>query len=108
MPDPAIVKCYVTIWEFHVRARHEIQFQNIYGPNGEWGQLFAKAEGFIRTELNRDVNDPLRYVTLDYWRSKEAYQSFRQQFQAEYLKIDHRCERLTDKEEQVGEFQIVD
>jgi heme-degrading monooxygenase HmoA len=98
---------YLTIWEFRVRAGCESQFEAVYRPNGEWVQLFVQAQGFIKTELNHDLNDPRRYLTLDYWSSKEAYETFREQYRAEYTALDQRCEGLTERETAVGIFERV-
>ena len=88
---------HLTIWEFYVPSGSESQFETVYGPNGEWVQLFAQAQGFIKTELNHDLNDPRRYLTLDYWSSKEAYETFREQYRAEYAMLDQRCGGLTER-----------
>ena len=95
---------YLLVWEFHVRPRRESEFETIYGPNGQWEQFFMKADGFIRTELNRDFNNPRRYLTLDYWTSKDAYEKFHEQHRAEYKAIDQRCEGLTERETPLGAF----
>ena len=99
---------YLTIWEFRVRAGCESEFQSVYGPHGDWVRLFSKAQGFIRTELNHDLNVRRRYLTLDYWRSKEAYETFREQYRAEYTALDQRCEGLTERETAVGVFKMAD
>jgi heme-degrading monooxygenase HmoA len=96
---------YLLVWEFYVRAGCESQFENLYGPGGDWIQLFTKADGFIKTELRRDVENSRRYLTLDYWSSKEVYESFRQQYREEYRKIDRRCEGLTERETALGAFE---
>jgi heme-degrading monooxygenase HmoA len=98
---------YLTIWEFRVRAGCENEFESVYGPRGDWVRLFSKVQGFIRTELNHDLNDRHRYLTLDYWSSKEAYETFRERHQAEYRTLDQRCERLTERETAVGIFERV-
>jgi heme-degrading monooxygenase HmoA len=98
---------YLLIWEFHVRRGRENQFKIAYGPNGDWVQLFSKAQGFIRTELNHDLNHPRRYLTFDYWSSLQAYENFRQQHREQYTAIDQRCEGLTETEVPLGSFEIV-
>jgi heme-degrading monooxygenase HmoA len=99
---------YLVVWEFQVPPGSEQKFEAIYGSTGDWVQLFSKAEGFIRTELNHDLNNPRRYLTFDYWSSKAAYESFRQQHQEEYAAIDRHCEGLTEKETALGIFTGVD
>jgi heme-degrading monooxygenase HmoA len=98
---------YLTIWEFRVRAGCESRFESIYGPDGDWVRLFSEAQGFVRTELIHDLNDRRRYLTLDYWSSKEAYETFREQYRAEYTALDQRCEGLTECETAIGIFERV-
>ena len=98
---------YLVIWQFRPRPGLEQLFERAYGPHGPWARLFATAEGFVRTELNRDLKDLRRYLTLDCWASKEAYESFRAKYAAEYAAIDQECEALTDEEKPLGEFSRV-
>jgi len=95
---------YVIVWEFIIRAECANEFEAIYGPQGDWARLFAKTEGYRQTQLLRDTNHPLRYVTLDFWTSREAHDRFRREHEQEYMALDERCERLTVKENKVGEF----
>ena len=34
---------YVIVWEFHVREGQEREFEDVYGPSGEWAHLFARS-----------------------------------------------------------------
>ena len=95
---------YLVVWEFIIRAECAAEFEAVYGSQGEWARLFARAEGYRDTRLLRDVSDPLRYVTLDYWVSQEAHDRFRKAHEPEYRNLDQRCERLTAKETRLGEF----
>jgi len=95
---------FVAVWEFHVRPDKRRAFERAYGPNGDWAQLFRRAEGYIRTELFRDPHKPSRYVTLDFWMSRLAFQKFKHQHIAAYEALDRRCESLTAHERRIGEF----
>jgi heme-degrading monooxygenase HmoA len=96
---------YMIVWEFRPRKGMETRFEEAYGPQGIWVKLFSTGRGFIGTELNRDLNDPSRYFTLDLWISKEAFETFRSTHQQEYKAIDQQCEALTAEEKPLGEFQ---
>ena len=96
---------FTAVWEFHVTRDSRRAFERAYGPNGDWARLFRRGEGYIRTELIRDRDVPGRYVTLDFWTSRLAYQKFRRQYLAHYKAIDKRCEALTQSEKCIGEFQ---
>ena len=98
---------YLVVWQFRPRLEAEQRFEEVYGPRGSWARLFETAEGFVRTELNRDLKDSGRYLALDFWTSKEAYESFRAKNAAEYAAIDQECEALTVEETLLGEFSRV-
>jgi len=102
-PQPAQ---FAIVWEFLPRAGKRREFEKAYGPDGVWGRLFSRGEGFVRTELLR-VGKSLRYFTIDAWRSREAYERFRKNYVAEYGEIDAQCESLTESETKVGEFNIL-
>jgi heme-degrading monooxygenase HmoA len=98
---------YLIIWEFRVRAGMEARFESAYGPRGSWAQFFSKGKGYVSTELNHDLKDSQRYVTLDFWVSREAYESFRREHAAEYKALDEEFERMTEEELEVGNFERI-
>jgi len=48
---------HVILWEFLVKPGREKEFERIYGPEGDWARLFARAEGYVRSDLLRDLSD---------------------------------------------------
>jgi len=95
---------YVRIWDFRARPGLEEEFERIYGPEGDWVRLFRKSRGFLRTELNCDLDTKGRYVTVDYFVSQAAFDEFLREFRQEYDAIDRRCEKLRELEQPVGSF----
>ena len=78
------------------------------GRGGDWARLFRRGEGYLGTELLRDAADPGRYLTLDRWTSRAAWESFRAGHLAEYEAIDRLCEALTAAEARLGDFDGID
>jgi heme-degrading monooxygenase HmoA len=97
---------YVIVWEFRIRKEAEAEFVEQYGPEGNWARFFRNSTGYLRTELVRDLGDPQRFLTLDYWESEEQFSSFREQNLAEYERLDREFEGLTEQETRLGAFQI--
>ena len=93
---------FITLWEFHVKPECIVTFEKIYGPDGDWAQLFRQSPGYRGTELIRDLNQPGHYLTLDRWTSREALQHFKQEHQTAYSDLDKMCENLTEKEVFLG------
>lgn len=98
---------FVVIWEFRVRPSKRRAFEKIYGPQGEWADVFRRDKEYIRTHLIRDRESRLHYLTLDVWASRKAYHRFKKENQTEYAAIDKRCAAMTTKEQLVGEFETV-
>ncbi len=95
---------YVYIWEYFVPAGLEADFAALYHPGGAWGRLFRRYPGYLRTELLHDLENPERYLTVDYWESQQAYTDFRAGSKTEFAALDRAGERLTLKETFLGEF----
>jgi quinol monooxygenase YgiN len=95
---------FAYIWEFKVKPDSVDEFLKLYGPDGDWVQLFSRAVGYVRTELHRDIHHPSRFVTVDYWESKAHLERFRRDCVSEFDVIDTMGEALTESEERIGEF----
>ena len=96
---------HVIVWAFEVKRGCGREFEKLYGPRGEWTRLFAKHSGYVGTELLRDANRAARYLTIDRWGSREAYDSFKKRSRAEYEGLNARGEALTRTERRVGRFE---
>lgn len=97
----------VIVWEFRVRLDRLVDFERIYGPDGDWDRLFKTATGFIGTELLRDRDDHSRFFTIDTWSSQADFEAFVAARGAEYASIDARAETLTESEERIGAFETI-
>lgn len=95
---------YATVWEFTVDAGRRAEFERHYGPDGSWARLFRRAQGYLGTELLRDRSNPSRYLTIDRWESREAWQAFRGTQGTDYERLDRELESLTTHEAPLGEF----
>jgi heme-degrading monooxygenase HmoA len=97
---------YAYVWEFRVPPEKRTEFEIAYGPGGPWQELFRRARGYVGTELLSDEADDTRYLTIDYWISREAFDELRSAFADEFEAIDRRCEELTSSERPLGDFRI--
>jgi hypothetical protein len=44
---------FVIMWEFKVRREMEKRFEEAYGSEGDWAELFGQDEAYVGTELIR-------------------------------------------------------
>ena len=96
---------YWVVWSYDVKPDQVRAFERAYGPDGDWVRLFRRAPGYAGTELRRESDDALRYLTIDRWNRRADYQRFRDMFRAEYGLLDARCGSLTEYEKKVGDFE---
>lgn len=97
---------YVVIWEFAVPPEHVPAFEAAYGPAGAWVAMFRRAPAWLGTELLADGTG--RYLTVDRWRDRAAYDAFRRSAAPDYAALDAACESLTAAEREIGAFDTVD
>ncbi len=91
-------KVFVYIWEYIVKDKYQAKFEKIYGPDGDWVQLFGKAQGYITTDLHQDISNKKRFITVDFWNTKEDRDNFRMKYSEEFELLDEHCETFTNKE----------
>lgn len=97
-------KAFVYIWEYLVNDEHISDFIRIYGPDGDWVQLFKQSDGYIGTDLHQDISDPNRFITVDYWKTKRDRDSFQNQFRVAFNALDKQAANYTETENLLGEF----
>jgi quinol monooxygenase YgiN len=98
---------HLALWEFQVKPECTSAFEQTYGPDGAWAQLFRQSLDYLGTKLLRDLNHPGRYLTIDQWTSRESFHRFKKDKQAAYTALDKQCENLTEKEIFLGDFEPV-
>ena len=106
MRNKASKPAFAVFWEFRVRPRKRRAFEQAYGPDGDWAQLFRRFKGYLGTELLRDRAAPLRYFTIDCWSSRQAFLTMKKKSRAAYKALDEQCESLTSRERLIGEFDV--
>jgi hypothetical protein len=83
-------------------------FRTAYGPDGDWVRLFRRDPEYIRTHLLGDGDRPTRFMTIDFWTSREACLSFRKRFGSEFEALDKSLDQLTVQESHLGDFDVLD
>ena len=98
---------FMILWEYIVVESQRHAFEKIYGAEGDWAQLFRQSKEYLGTELLCDPKNPRRYVTIDRWTSSDAFDSFHEKYRLEYKALDVRCETLTERETQLGKYDLI-
>lgn len=95
---------FMYVWEYKVKEDLLLEFEDKHGLDGNWVRLFQQADGYLGTELHKDIKSKTRYVTIDYWLSKPMHDACKTEFAERFSKLDESCEALTEQESFLGEF----
>ena len=93
---------YRLVWEFDVKPVKVAEFEKIYSPEGRWSVFFNLSPDYMGTQLYRNTQDENRFVAVDQWRSRTAYETFRKANAAEYSTLDEWCRQLLSHERMLG------
>lgn len=95
---------FAYVWEYIIDDHKRENFLHYYGPEGVWVRFFQQGDGYLRTELLEDVQNPRRFLTIDYWKSKADRDAFREKHAQKFEMIDKTCESFTHSERFLGDF----
>jgi len=95
------------VWEFVVKEEARGQFELAYGPGGAWSKLFARCPGFRGTTLLRDMKNPRRYLTIDFWDTVAQREQVLAERKAEYSNLDAAFADWTESKTEVGIFGVL-
>lgn len=94
----------MVVWRFRPAPGREADFRRAHGPDGAWARLFARAPGYLGTELLRERGGEA-WITIDRWRTALEHEAFARRHADAYAALDRECEALTADEERIGEFE---
>ncbi len=93
---------YRLVWEFDAKPERVAEFEKVYSPEGRWTTFFRLSPDYLGTELYKNSADPHRFVTVDLWRSRAAYDGFRKANADAYAGLDNWCRQLLVHERMLG------
>lgn len=93
----------VIIWTYRVKEKYIREFEATYASEGPWAKLFAKAPGYLRTDLLKGQSGV--YCTMDVWESESDFRRFTENFCDEYAALDRETEAWTESETRIGVFE---
>jgi heme-degrading monooxygenase HmoA len=99
---------FIILWEYSVRPEQQAEFLQYYKANGAWANFFRQADDYIATELLAMDSDELIYITIDRWKTQQAYRQFMIDHSERYHELDRQCEELTTQEKLIGQYFTVD
>ena len=93
------------LWRYDVLPERAADFERAYKSDGDWAKLFAKAEGYLGTDLLREREGV--YLTIDRWRAQEDFDNFLAAHRHAYDALDKICDGWTIMEVKLGVFDVL-
>lgn len=101
------MKIYQLVWKYECDPALASAFEEAYGRQGAWFRLFETSDDFLGQEFMKDVSTGA-YMLIDRWLSKEIYEAFLDDHQAEYETLSAQYNGLYRSEELIGAFETVE
>jgi heme-degrading monooxygenase HmoA len=96
---------YVIVWTYRVAHGSGAAFEALYDADGGWARLFRRSPAYVGTELLRDTADASRYLTIDRWHTRAAYEAFLRDARDDYAALDRQGDALTREEARLVAFE---
>ena len=77
---------------YEVAPEARAEFEAVYGPDGQWAELFRTEADYVETTLERTGEG--EYVVTDHWRSRASYERFLARNAERYRAMSRANERL--------------
>lgn len=94
----------IIIWKYEVKPSKLNSFISHYSSEGTWARLFQRSPEYLGTEFGKVDGHDNVYITIDRWKSQNAFEAFKAANRDEYEKLDELCGEFTVTEQLVGSF----
>jgi len=97
---------YCILWNYEVDSGNESTFEQEYGRNGSWFKFFEPCDDYLGHDLLKSTGGG-SYSLLERWISKDTYEAFVKDNQAQYDELNGKFESLYSSETKVGTYDII-
>jgi hypothetical protein len=92
------------MWQFEVKQERKVEFEQLYGVEGEWTAMNRLSRSYLGTSFLHDQNRPSKYILIEYWSEMLVYEQYRT-YQADAItSLEQRSQALVDSVEPLGIF----
>jgi hypothetical protein len=95
------------IWQFDVKHGREIEFEQLYGVDGEWTAMNRLARSYLGSSFLHDQNRSSRYIVIEYWSEMLVYEQHRSFRSDAIASLEQRSRALVDSVEPLGVFSAL-
>jgi quinol monooxygenase YgiN len=92
------------MWQFDVKRGHELEFEQLYGADGEWTAMNRQSRSYLGSSFLRDQNRPSRYVIVEYWSEMIVYEQHRTYRSDAIASFEERRTMIVESTEPLGIF----
>jgi len=96
------------MWQFEVKKGREVEFEQLYGVEGEWTAMNRHTRSYLGSSFLRDQNHSSRYIVIEYWSEMLVYEHHRAFRSAAIASLEERSAALVDSVEPLGIFTALD
>jgi quinol monooxygenase YgiN len=96
------------VWQFHVKAGRQQEFESFFGADGEWTKVGRKSRSFLGSSFLRDQAHDTHYLLIEYWSEMVVYERHRKSFVADLRTLEEQRAALCDSIVPLGIYSGLD
>jgi quinol monooxygenase YgiN len=96
------------VWQVEIHEGKSVEFEQLYGANGEWTRLSRHSRSFLGSSFLRDLASETRYMLVEYWREMVVYEKHLSEFAAQVKTLEEKRQRLVERVYPLGVFSALD
>jgi heme-degrading monooxygenase HmoA len=93
-----------SIWRFQVKQGYEDRFAEMNAT--DWPSLFRRSPDYLGSAVGKNPDAQRVYVTMDDWRSREAFEKFLVDNISDYETLCMQHKELLEKWEHIGYYDL--
>ncbi len=95
-------------WQFEVKRGKEAEVERFFGADGDWTALARHSRSFLGSSFLRAIDEPVRYLLIEYWSEMVVYEKHAEDFRDEIRALEKRRDLLLVSMQPMGLFNALD
>jgi quinol monooxygenase YgiN len=96
------------VWQFEIDADKAVEFERLYGADGEWTKLSRRSRSFLGSSFLKDLAREDRYLLVEYWSEMVVYERHLAAYESAVKDLERQRDCCVRRIEPLGVFSALD
>jgi hypothetical protein len=96
------------MWQFEIHAGKTVEFERLYGADGDWTKMSRRSRSFLGSSFLRDLAREDRYVLVEYWSEMVVYEQHVAAYKSAIGHLEKQRDSCVRRIDPLGVFTALD